>query len=205
MIDTPKTGLDPALAAPDETGSRRGDPPRSAEFDERERAQWVAAIIQVLQSAKTPTPKTSAEFVGAPTSQHAAAPPRWHASVGDMTHTRLGKSETTPFNVPDRLTLSVDIEDLGRLTLVVRRTPEGIRVAIGTGDRSAYRTLHAQQGALVQALQNVGLNVADVRVTGRGKVGTRLAQSNSDQEGELCRVPRKARKGGSRRRVNVLG
>ena len=211
MIDASKTDSLPTQATGDQTAAGLTDAARSLDLHERERAQWAAAIIQVLQSVNPPFVSTSGKSctpgppASRPGNETATPPPPWQTSAGELTRATDGETEATRSNVPNRLTLSVDVKDLGHLTLVVRRTHEGICVAIGAADQLAYRALHARQSALVEALKSVGLHVADVRVTGRGKVGTRLAQSGSGDEHELRLARQRARSARSRRRLDVLG
>jgi hypothetical protein len=80
----------------------------------------------------------------------------------------------------DRVVLSVNTADLGELSLVLDRTPAGVRVVIGVDDARSAEVMRPEREALLARLANNGVRVTSVQIVGRRELGTVLAQARGN-------------------------
>jgi flagellar hook-length control protein FliK len=117
----------------------------------------------------------------------------WRASGGDMTPTNVsgipagaaesGSGEAAK-NDDSRMILRVDAGDLGEVALLVDRRDGVMRVTIGVQGSAAEAAVEVERGALLQALQNVGIAVGSVNIARGANFGTVLAPPrNSKPDG----------------------
>ncbi len=117
----------------------------------------------------------------------------WRGSGGDMTPTNVtsiptGAAESASGeaakNDDSRMILRVDAGDLGEVALLVDRRDGAMRVTIGVQGSAAEAAVEVERGALLQALQNVGIAVGSVNIVRGASFGTVLAPpGNSKPDG----------------------
>ncbi len=119
----------------------------------------------------------------------------WRGGGGDMTPTNgsgiptgaadSGSGEAAK-NGDSRMILRVDAGDLGEVALLVDRRDGVMRVTIGVQGSAAQAAVEVERGALLQALQNVGIVVGSVNIARGANFGTVLAPPrNSKLDGTL--------------------
>jgi hypothetical protein len=111
-----------------------------------------------------------------------------------------------PKNDDGRMILRVDAGDLGEVALLVDRRDGAMRVTIGVQGSAAEAAVEVERGALLQALQNVGISVSSVNIVRGANFGTVLApprnskpdgtsdkseSATTQSESERRRLPRK--------------
>ena len=113
-----------------------------------------------------------------------------------------GASNTT--QEPNSLTVNLNSEEFGQISLVVQHTAEGTRILLSVDQLQAFQTLQLELQNLGNVLRAAGLNVASLRLTQRA--GTAFAQpGNSRRNIALGSQHLTHQDSPDRRRVKVVG
>ncbi|MGC4092255.1 MAG: flagellar hook-length control protein FliK [Polyangiaceae bacterium] len=148
-------------------------------------------------------------------------PGGWRASDGGLTQPATAGAEQSSAIAPStgdaeddsqRIVLNVETRDLGKVSLILDKRQDGVRVVIGVPDTSAVERLLPEREALARQLQVTGLAVQSIQFVRQSEVGTVLAPSPSvgrprffgNQRQPTAPAEDKSRRRGSRK-LNLIG
>ncbi|MFZ5894318.1 MAG: flagellar hook-length control protein FliK [Myxococcota bacterium] len=194
-------------------GNRR-DPllERAREIEERDTQELAERFAQAL------APHVIAQRPVLPIGSD--TPSGWRAGDGPLT--QQAAVDVAPSNVVagdgsgeadanQRVVLSVETRDLGKVSLILDRSEGGVRVVIGVADTSTVERMLPERDALARQLQGSGLTVQSVQFVRQSEVGTVLAPAVSVGRTRMFASQRQAatedekvpRRGS--RKLNVIG
>ncbi len=165
-------------------------------------ATWervAAAFAHTLLPIQAPLPQASEAWRSGdarltPTS--VAEPPATECGAAD------GPANTT--KEPNSLTVNLNSEEFGQMSLVVQQCAEGTRVLLSVDQLQAFQTLQLELQNLGNVLRAAGLNVSSLRLTQRD--GTALAKAGNSRRNIALGSQHLTRQGPTdRRRVKVIG
>jgi hypothetical protein len=146
-------------------------------------------LASCMANAATPMREMSALAVERPTPDFVASA----MSIGEVAETwRLRGSglTTSPGNgtgaagtasgeqaVEGKLVTHIDAGELGKISLVVERTSDGMKISLGVDNPLTAASAAMQRSALEQSLRASGLGVVTVSIARQSEDGTELAQS----------------------------
>jgi hypothetical protein len=122
----------------------------------------------------------------------------WRPSAEVLTHApaemrgalapSMTETDASP-SASDRVVLSVTSADLGELSLVLDRSPGGVRVLIGVADARSANLMLPEREALLARLVSSGVRVSSVRIVGQKELGTLLAPTRRDESSRTSVTP----------------
>jgi hypothetical protein len=140
-------------------------------------ARQLAAMIGHVPSVVDERPTPTLTAAGTPRTAPSAA----------STAARAAQASNDPQNSDatgdNRLTLTVNTEALGEISVIIDRTDGGVRVVLGVNASAAESALSPEKAALMKALTTVGLNVHSVNVVRQVGLGTVLAEGTLGEFG----------------------
>ncbi len=165
-------------------------------------ATWervAAAFAHTLLPIETTSPQASEAWRSGDarlTPASVAQPP---ATAGAA----VGRPKNTTAE-PNSLTVNLNSEEFGQMSLVVQQCAEGTRVLLSVDQLQAFQTLQLELQSLGNVLRAAGLNVASLRLTQRA--GTALAKTSTSRRNIALGSQHLTRQGSTdRRRVKVIG